>query len=97
MASAIERYFNVALFLLVLSGFGTLASTGELDLPAVFRVGLALLFRGYQLVTRLDFVIPERWASYLPLVYVLVYFADYFFLSGSFLTATVHQIGRAHV
>ena len=92
MASAIERYFNVALFLLVLSGFGTLASTGELDLPAVVLVGLALLFRGYQLVTRLDFVIPERWASYLTLVYVLVYFADYFFLSGSFLTATVHLV-----
>jgi protein-glutamine gamma-glutamyltransferase len=92
MANAIERYFNVALFLLVLSGFGTLASTGQLDLPAVVLVGLALLFRGYLLATQLHFVIPERWASYLTLVYVLVYFADYFFVSGSFLTATVHLV-----
>ena len=34
MAKAIERYFNVALYLLVLSGFSTLALTGGLDLPA---------------------------------------------------------------
>lgn len=92
MAKAIERYFNVALFLLVLSGFGTLASTGGLDLPAVVIVSLALLFRGYQLLTQRDFVIAERWTSYFTLVYVLVYFADYFFLSGSFLTATVHLV-----
>ena len=32
-AKAIERYFNVSLFLLVLCGFVTLASTGGLDLP----------------------------------------------------------------
>jgi transglutaminase-like putative cysteine protease len=91
-SAAIERYFNIALYLLVLSGFGTLASTGELDLPAVVLVGLALLFRGYQLATRFEFVIPERWTTWLTLVYVLVYFADYFFLSGSFLTATVHLV-----
>lgn len=92
MAQAIERYFNVALYLLVLSGFGTLASTGGLDLPAVALVSLALVFRGYQLLTRREFVIPERWTTYLTLIYVLIYFADYFLLSGSFLTATVHLV-----
>ncbi len=92
MAQAIERYFNVSLFLLVLSGFGTLASTGGLDLTAVSLVSLALMFRGYQLVTRRDVVIPERWTTYLTLFYVLVYVADYFFLSRSFLTSTVHLV-----
>jgi transglutaminase-like putative cysteine protease len=92
MAHAIERYFNVSLFLLVLSGFGTLASTGGLDLPAVSLVCLALIFRGYQLITRREFVIPERWTTYLTLFYVLVYLADYFFLSRSFLTSTVHLV-----
>jgi transglutaminase-like putative cysteine protease len=92
MAGAIERYFNVALFLLVLSGFGTLASTGGLDLPAVIGVGLALLLRGYQLLTTRNFVIPESWTTYLTLIYVAVYFADYFFVSGSFLTSTVHLV-----
>lgn len=92
MAKAIERYFDGALCLLVLSGFVTLASTGGLDLPAVVLVGLALAFRGYQLLTRLEFVIPENWTTLLTLIYVFVYGADYFFLSRSFLAASVHLV-----
>src|ERR1039458_9025141 len=65
MAKAIERYFNVALYLLVLTGFGALASTGGLDLPAVVGVGMALALRGYQLLTRREFAIPERWTNVL--------------------------------
>jgi hypothetical protein len=68
VAQAIERYFNVALYLLVLSGFATLASTGGLDLPTVALVGLALALRGYQLLTRREFVIPERSITLLTLI-----------------------------
>jgi protein-glutamine gamma-glutamyltransferase len=92
MAKAIERYFNIALYLLVLSGFGTLASTGGLDLPAVVLVGLALGVRGIQLLTRRDFVIPERWTTVLTLIYVFIYLADYFFVSRGFLAASVHLV-----
>ncbi len=92
MANAIERYFNVALYLLVLSGFGTLASTGGLDLPAVTLVGIALALRGVQLLTRREFLIPERSTTTLTLIYVFIYLADYFFLSRSFLAATVHLV-----
>ncbi len=58
MAKAIDRYFNVALYVLVLTGFATLASTGGLDLPAVILVGLALAFRGYQLLTGFEICHP---------------------------------------
>jgi len=92
MARAIERYFNVALYLLVLSGFGTLASTGGLDLPAVVLVGLALALRGFQLLTRREFVIVERWTNVLTLIYIFIYLADYFFVSRGFLGATVHLV-----
>jgi len=92
MAMAIERYFNVSLYLLVLTGFGTLASTGGLDLLAVLVVGCALIIRGYHLITHQEFTIPERWTTYLTLVYVAIYFADYFLVSGSFLVATVHLV-----
>jgi transglutaminase-like putative cysteine protease len=92
MAKAIERYFNVALYLLVLSGFGTLAATGGLDLPAVILVSLALGLRGVQLLTRREFVIPERWTTVLTLIYVFIYLADYFFLSRGFLAASVHLV-----
>ncbi len=92
MATAIERYFNVSLYLLVLTGFGALASTGGLDLPAVVLVGLALTFRGYQLVTRREFTIPERWTTFLTLIYIFIYLADYRFVSHSFLGATIHLV-----
>ena len=92
MAKAIERYFDVALYMLVLTGFGALASTGGLDLPAVVLVGLALALRGYQLLTRREFVIPERSTTFLTLIYVFIYIADYFFLSRGFLAATVHLV-----
>ena len=92
VAKAIERYFNVALYVLVLSGFGALASTGGLDLPAVALVSLALAFRGYQLLTRREFIIPERWTTLLTLIYVVVYIVDYFYLSRTFLAASVHLV-----
>jgi transglutaminase-like putative cysteine protease len=92
MAAAIERYFNVSLYLLVLTGFGALASTGGLDLPAVALVGVALAFRGYQLVTRREFTIPERWTTFLTLIYIFIYLADYRFVSHSFLGATIHLV-----
>jgi len=89
---AIERYFQVALFLLVLTGFGTLASTGTLDLPTVVLVGGALLVRGYLLGRRINTQIPPVWTTYLTLAYAVFYFADYTLLSGNFLTATVHLV-----
>src|SRR6266403_3435066 len=92
MAKAIERYFNVALYLLVLCGFGTLASTGELDLPAVVLVGLALALRGYQLLTRREFTITVRWANSLTLIYVFIYLADFLYVSRGFLGANVHLV-----
>jgi transglutaminase-like putative cysteine protease len=89
---AIERYFQVSLYLLVLTGFGTLASTGTLDAPAVLLVGMALLVRGYLLAKHSDVQIPTRWVNRLTLGYVAFYAADYSIFSGSFLTATVHLV-----
>jgi hypothetical protein len=91
-SAAIERYFQVSLFLLVLTGFGTLAGTGAVDAPTITVVGLALLFRGYLLSKRSDYQMPTRWTNYLTLAYVVFFLADYTMLSRSFLTATVHLV-----
>lgn len=89
---AIGRYFDVSLYLLVLMGFGTLASTSELDFPTVLLVGTALLLRGYLLAARRTLIIPQHWTNYLTLIYVAFYLLDYFLLSGSFVTALVHLV-----
>ncbi len=71
----IDRYFQLSLYLLIVTGFVTLASTGKLDTPALLLVSLALLCRGYLLVRGRTLQLPERWASYLTLVYGVFYAA----------------------
>jgi protein-glutamine gamma-glutamyltransferase len=92
LPEAIERYFQVGLYLLVLTGFGTLASTGTLDAPTVLLVAMALFVRGFFLARRIDAKISTRWTNYLTLVYVAFYVVDYTVLSGNFLAATVHLV-----
>jgi transglutaminase-like putative cysteine protease len=90
IAKAIDHYFELSLYLLVLTGFGTLASTGGLDLPTVLVVGAALAVRGYFLSKRRRVIISERWTTPLTIAYFVFFAADYFLISRSFLGATVH-------
>jgi len=90
--SAIDRYFQLSLYLLIVAGFVTLAGTGRLDLPALLLVSLALLYRGYLLVRGRTLQLPERWATYLTLAYIAFYLCDVYLLSGSFVSATVHLV-----
>lgn len=90
LARAIDYYFELSLYLLVLTGFGTLASTGGLDLPSVILVGTALAARGYLLAKRRQVVISERWTTPLSIAYFVFFAVDYFLFSRSFLPATVH-------
>ena len=92
LPSAVQRYFELALYLLVVCGFGTLVSTGGLDAPTVLLVSAALLFRGYLLATHRTLLIPESWTTTLTLGYVAFYLADYLVFSGVFVSATVHLV-----
>jgi protein-glutamine gamma-glutamyltransferase len=92
LSAGIQRYFEIALYLLVLTGFVTLAATGGLGGIPVMAVGGALLFRGYLLVKRETLLIPQSWTTILTLSYVAFYFTDYFLLSRSFIGATVHLV-----
>jgi transglutaminase-like putative cysteine protease len=92
LPQAINKYFELSMYLLVLMGFGTLASTGGLDLATVILVGAALAFRGDLLAERRRIVISERWTAPLTVAYFIFYAGDYFLISRSFLTATVHLV-----
>ena len=92
LPQAINKYFELSLYLLVLMGFGTLASTGGLDLPTIVLVGAALAVRGYLLAEKRRVVISESWNTPLTIAYFVFYAADYFLLSRGFLAATVHLV-----
>ena len=91
-ASALQRYFEIALYLLVFTGFGTLVSTGGLSIGTALVVPSALLVRGYLLLARRAWLIPESWTAWLTLGYVAFYLADYLLISRGFLDATVHLV-----
>jgi len=78
LPQAINKYFELSLYLLVLMGFATLASTGALDLPTILLVGMALALRGYLLAERRRVVISERWTAPLTIAYFVFYAVDYF-------------------
>jgi len=91
-APEIEKLFQFSLFLLIVTGFVTLASTGKLDFLSVLFVSAALLYRAYDLITGRNFHISERLTTYIGVLYVLVYVADFFLISNNFVTATVHLV-----
>src|ERR1700732_1452392 len=84
LQKAIEHYFELSLYLLVLTGFGALASTGGLGLPTTVLVGAALAVRGYLLAERRRAVISERWTTPLTFAYFVFFVADFFLFSRSF-------------
>ncbi len=90
LTRAIDHYFELALYMLVLTGFATLASTGGLDTPSMLMVGVALAIRGYQLAKRRQFAISEHWTTPLSIAYFVFFAADYFVFSRGFLPAVVH-------
>ena len=90
LQNAIDHYFELAIYLLVLTGFGTLAGTGGVDLPSVILVATALAVRGYFLAKKRSLVISERWTTPLSIAYFAFFAIDYLVFSRSFLPATVH-------
>lgn len=89
---AVERYFDTSLYLMIVTAFTTLASTGKLDLMWTVIVTLALAVRGFLLLRGQEVVIAERWTDYLTVFYALFYLVDFFLLSDSFVTATIHLV-----
>lgn len=89
----LERFFQVSLYLLIVTAFFTLVSTGKLDTFSIMFVAVALLFRGYQVSKDREWKIPERWTSYLTILYFALYIADYSFISNNnFVTASIHLV-----
>lgn len=87
-----EKFFQGSLYLLLVTGFCALATTGKLDSISVALVGLALLLRGYHLLKGRNATMSERWTTLFTLIYFAFYGLDYFFLSQGFVSATVHMV-----
>jgi hypothetical protein len=90
--AVLHRYFEVSIFFMVLTGFGTLAFSGGLGGITIVLVSAALFARGYLLLRQNSWVIREQWTALLTLGYVAFYLLDFFLISRGFLNATVHLV-----
>lgn len=88
----LQRYLDIALYLLVVTSFATLASTGGVDPAGLAFAIFGLTVRGYLLAAGKQFILPEAWTTSITVAYVAFYLIDYFFVSASFLSATIHLV-----
>lgn len=90
--SQFRSYFEGLLLLLLAAGFFTLAGTGRLGSGVVLLGGVALMARGILWGLGLRPHLSNGFTNLVSALYLIFYPLDYFFLSHSFLTATVHLV-----
>ena len=87
-----DRYFELSVLGLVSSGYLAVLGSGYLDAPTAVAVALWLVLRALMVVGALRFTISGRATAALTIAYIAFYPLDYFLLSRSFVTATVHLV-----
>lgn len=79
--SALGRYFEISLFLLLLISVLSLVCTGKLDLVTIVLAPAALLFKGYRWWRGWGPEISHRTATFLVILYFLWFPADLWWVS----------------
>ncbi|HTS11458.1 MAG TPA: DUF3488 and transglutaminase-like domain-containing protein [Candidatus Limnocylindrales bacterium] len=78
---AVQRYFEISLFLLVSTGVLAIISTGKLDFISVLVPSAALAIKGFRVWRGRGPELSSRVATWLVLAYFLVFPADLWFFS----------------
>src|SRR5258708_7209917 len=91
-AASVERFFQFALWGLVVSGYLAVAGSGYLDTPTVLMTGAGLLLRALLISGALQFDLSPKLVVVLTLAYVGFFPLDYLFLSRAFVQSTVHLV-----
>lgn len=89
--SAVQRYFEVSLFLLVTTGVIAIASTGKLDWFSTFLPPLALGYKAIRLWRGRGPELSQRVATWLVLAYFLIFPADLWFFSRNLADGAPNQ------
>ena len=93
LQAGIERYFEISLFAMVVTGFLALAGTGKLDPISLLFVLMGLGLRAYQFAAGRSLMLSEKTTSRLTIAYVAFYPIDFFIFSGrDFVSATVRLV-----
>jgi len=94
--SAVHRYFEVSLFLLLTTGFLALASTGNLDIPSTVLVSATLILKALRYRSHREPELSAKTVRAFTALYFLFYGIDFFVLSGGWpdglIPATTHLV-----
>ncbi len=88
----IDRFFEFSLLGMLAAGYFAVAGSGYLDWPTATLTLMALCLRGLMVGGVVVFEFSNRLVAILTLLYIGFWPIDYFFVSGSFLTAIVHLV-----
>ncbi len=89
---AIESFFQFALLGVVASGYLAIAGSGYVDAPTVILAGVGLLWRAAIVSGARRLQIPELAVTIATIAYMAFAPIDYFFLSHTWITASVHVV-----
>jgi protein-glutamine gamma-glutamyltransferase len=87
-----QRYFQISVHALIISGFTALALTGRLDGPSIALFTIGLVISVYRTILRMPPLLTPRGGFYFSCVYILFFVADTFVISRSFIPASIHLV-----
>jgi transglutaminase-like putative cysteine protease len=82
--AAVDRYFKLSLYLLLLTSVLALVSTGKLDLVSIIAAPAALLVKGYRWLHNYEPELSPRAATWLVILYFAFFPMDLWWFSRSF-------------
>src|SRR5580704_8612889 len=88
----VDRFFEFSLLGMLAAGYFAVVGSGYLDWPTAALTLLGLCLRGLMVAGVVEFEFSNQLVAACALGYIGFYPIDYFFVSGSFLTATVHLV-----
>src|SRR5579864_3741690 len=88
----VGRFFEFSLLGMLAAGYFAVAGSGSLDWPTAALTLAALCLRALMVAGVVRFEPPARVVAALAIIYIGFFPLDYLFVSGTFLTATVHMV-----
>src|SRR4029079_5495617 len=89
---AVNRFFEFSLLGMLAAGYCAVLGSGSLDWPTAVLTLLGLCARALSVSGIVAIEPPPRVAGALAIAYLGFFPVDYYYLSGTFLSATVHMV-----
>src|SRR5580704_7952140 len=88
----VERFFEFSLLGMLAAGYFAVVGSGYVDWATATLTLIGLCLRALMVAGVVEFQFSGRFVGALTLLYIGFYPLDYLYVSGSFLTATVHLV-----